>query len=535
MSALPSNLLNHFPFVSHLLNTVQAGVAVLRPNIGLYQQVIDFDITYVNPVAKTIFGLDEHENSFPSYLNLFPSAKVIGLFDDFVQVLQTGQTYHNAELAYTWDGIRGWFAMQVSKFDDSLVMTFVEVTTLKQTQFEQQQAEFLEGLLQTSPSGIIVYQAIRRQEKAERQLGEPAETIDDFKVVFCNATYERIFLESAQDVHRHTFRQRFADESYVDLFPFYRELTQNGTSFREERYYPHLNKWLDVSGTRWHDGFLLVIDDVSERKEAETVQRYQSQELQLLNQELQRSNENLLEFSYVASHDLQEPLRKIQQFGDMLEHNFTDQLGEQGLDLLHRMQRASVRMSALIRDLLDYSRLASQSELFQEQDLNQVVEGVLIALELVIAETGAFINVGSLCTVLGDATQLAQLFQNLLTNAIKFNKPGNPPTISITCERIGVDTLPAQFDALSDSPSFHRIRVADEGIGFEPDQAERIFGAFQRLHGRGEYPGTGIGLAIARKVVMNHKGYIMAESQPGQGAVFSIYLPAINTTTLDRS
>lgn len=247
--------------------------------------------------------------------------------------------------------------------------------------------------------------------------------------------------------------------------------------------------------------------------------------LETSNYALNRSNDNLQQFAYVASHDLQEPLRKIQQFGNLLKLTYEDQLGEQGTDYLHRMESAASRMSTLIRDLLTYSRLTVPSEIFQLQDLNRIVSDVLGMLDLVIQETGATILVDSLGQVPGDATQLAQVFQNLLTNSIKFRKADEPPVIHLSRQTITRSEIPEKYQPLNGNEQFCLIRVVDNGIGFDAHQAERIFGTFQRLHSRGQYPGTGIGLAIVRKVIENHRGYVMAQSQPNQGATFSIYLP----------
>lgn len=530
MSVLPATLLNHAAFLPHILATTQTGVAVLRA-VADQDQVVDFTFTYVNPVAQKIYGRSRIERLArpASYLRLFPTAKPVGLFDAFIEVLRTGQPYHNPELMYAWDGVNGWFDVQVNRFEDSLIVLFVDVTALKQTQLEQQrQADFLQGLLQTSPSGIIVYEAIRSPTGDVPESDGPGGPIVDFKAIFCNVAYERIVGESVERIRNVSLRQRFDDQTYQALFTFYVQLMDTGQPFRHERYDPHLGKWLNMSGTPWQDGFLVIVDDVSERKEAEAVQHHQAQQLQLLNQELLRSNENLLEFSYVASHDLQEPLRKIQQFGDLLSEKYAPQLGDQGLNLLNRMQTASVRMSALIRDLLDYSRLTRQPESFRYHNLNQIVDGVLTALELVVAEKEAVINVENLGTLIGDDTQLAQLFQNLITNALKFAKSHLPPRIEISSEPVDVAHLPERFQPPGGQKSFCAIRVVDNGIGFDPAQAERIFGTFQRLHGKNQYPGTGIGLAIAKKVVLNHGGYIMAESQIGQGATFIVYLPTTN-------
>lgn len=241
-------------------------------------------------------------------------------------------------------------------------------------------------------------------------------------------------------------------------------------------------------------------------------------------QQLVRSNENLQRFAYVASHDLQEPLRKIQQFGDMLKGRYGQELGE-GIDYLERMQSAAGRMSTLIKDLLTFSRISTQRDSNELVALREVVQAAVNDLDLRIQETGAVVTVESLPTVQGDASQLGQLFQNLLSNALKFRKPDATPLIRVSAQEVTASQLPYLVKPTRPARSYHRINVADNGIGFDDKYVDRIFQVFQRLHGKNQYAGTGIGLAICEKVVANHGGAISAISQPGQGATFSVYLP----------
>ena len=256
-----------------------------------------------------------------------------------------------------------------------------------------------------------------------------------------------------------------------------------------------------------------------------------NQELAALNDKLSesnnllaRSNENLQKFAYVASHDLQEPLRKIQQFGDILKSQYQEGLGD-GVDYLERMQLAANRMSLLIRDLLEYSRVATHRDRSELLSLHEVVIRALTDLELVIAETEAQVNVEPLPTVLGDPSQLGQLFLNLLSNALKFRQPDTTPQIDIRSVLVAADDLPPSVKPVRLAPAYHQIEIADNGIGFDDHQVDRIFEVFQRLHGRNKFAGTGIGLAICERVVANHGGGITATSQPGQGATFKVYLP----------
>ncbi|CCH52425.1 PAS/PAC sensor signal transduction histidine kinase [Fibrisoma limi BUZ 3] len=250
-----------------------------------------------------------------------------------------------------------------------------------------------------------------------------------------------------------------------------------------------------------------------------------NEELEEANALLVRSNDNLQQFAYVASHDLQEPLRKIQQFGDLLKGR-QNSLSRDELGYIERMQSAASRMAILIRDILDFSRIATQRGSDKLVSLNEVVEQVLTTLELVIAETNAEINVDLLPSVLGDASQLTQLFQNLLGNALKFHRPSVAPLIHIRSYTVEGGALPASVKPTRVSKVYYQIDVVDNGVGFDEKYLDRIFQVFQRLHGKTQFAGTGIGLAICERVVANHGGAITASSQPGQGATFTVYLPA---------
>ncbi|GAB3998384.1 hypothetical protein GCM10028807_45920 [Spirosoma daeguense] len=250
-------------------------------------------------------------------------------------------------------------------------------------------------------------------------------------------------------------------------------------------------------------------------------------ELGLSIQDLQRSNQNLEQFAYIASHDLQEPLRKIQSFGDILKNLYGEQLGE-GVEHLSRMQKAAGRMSTLIRDLLTFSRISTRQNVTRHISLNDVINSVLTDLEISLQETQADVRIDVLPDVVGDRSQLGQLFQNLLSNALKFCRNDVKPVITVRSQQLKMSELPANVRPARPSAFYNRIDVADNGIGFDEKYVDRIFQVFQRLHNRSEFAGTGIGLAICEKVTANHGGAITAYSKPGEGATFVIYFPALN-------
>ncbi len=233
--------------------------------------------------------------------------------------------------------------------------------------------------------------------------------------------------------------------------------------------------------------------------------------LRLYAKELERSNQELQEFAYIASHDLQEPLRKIQTFGDRLANKHASNLDGRALDYLNRMQDASKRMQQLIEALLAYSRVSTQTRPFSRVNLNDIVNTTLSDLEVRINELNATIHVSDLPEINGDDVQLTQLFQNLISNAIKFHQSNIPPVVHI---RNG-----------NTQNNNYIIEVEDNGIGFDEKYRDRIFNMFQRLNPRAKYEGTGVGLAVCRRIVERHGGKIDAHSQIGQGTTFTIRLP----------
>ena len=249
-----------------------------------------------------------------------------------------------------------------------------------------------------------------------------------------------------------------------------------------------------------------VVRDISERK------RMEERILDYMNR-LERSNVELQNFAFVASHDLQEPLRKIQTFGNMLETKCALGLGEEGRDYVRRMGNAAGRMQALIKGLLSYSRVATAGLPLEPVNLSDVIRDVLSNLEVSVNKIGAQVEVGELPTVEADEVQMGQLFQNLMGNSLKFGAGRKGLVVKISSETAGGGEAAA------------RIIVRDNGIGFDMKFADRMFQPFERLHGRSAYEGVGMGLAICRKIVERHRGSITAESSPGEGATFVVTLP----------
>ena len=267
---------------------------------------------------------------------------------------------------------------------------------------------------------------------------------------------------------------------------------------------------------------LLAIEDITERKQTEAT-------LRQFTARLEQSNRELQDFASVASHDLQEPLRKIQAFGDLLTSEFGSCLPETGQQYLQRMQNAAARMQTLINDLLAFSRITTKARPFVPVALTKIAQEVLSDLEVQMQRVGGRVDIGPLPTIDADPLQMRQLLQNLISNSLKFHQPNVQPLITLQAQ-----TLKRQDAANNKAPvsELCQIRVADNGIGFEEKYLDRIFTVFQRLHYRNEYEGTGVGLAICRKIAERHGGSITATSQLGEGATFIVTLPLQQAPTL---
>jgi PAS domain S-box-containing protein len=264
-----------------------------------------------------------------------------------------------------------------------------------------------------------------------------------------------------------------------------------------------------------------------ERRRAEVALRRSEAELIKFAAKLEASNRELQDFASVASHDLQEPLRKIQAFGDRLKTKYADALGDGGRDYLERMQNAAGRMQTLINDLLTFSRVTTKAQPFVTVDLAEVAAGVVSDLEARVERSGGRVEMGEMLTLDADPLQMRQLLQNLIGNALKFHKPDEPPLVRVWCERAASGGADEGEPALG---GLCRIHVADNGIGFDEKYLDRIFTVFQRLHGRHAYEGTGVGLAVCRRIAERHGGGITATSEPGRGSTFVVTLPASRQT-----
>jgi len=369
---------------------------------------------------------------------------------------------------------------------------------------------FLESILNTSQNGIISYKAIRKRGK-----------IVDFKIEFANAAIEKLLSVKPDQV----IGKKISDiQPYVletDLFEKYVSVVETGAQMEFEQIYQrgHTESYFYMMLAKLEDGITASFHNITNIKKYEV-------ELKENIARLQHSNSELEQYAYVASHDLQEPLRKIKTYGSYLEKHF-EKLDNSGRKHLERMISAAERMSTLISDILGFSSLKREQN-FQETDLNPILENVLQDLDLIIQEKQAIIQYDTLPIIEAIPLQMNQLFYNLLNNALKFSVPNLKPIIKISCRLLTKDELD-QYQITYNTPVYCELIFSDNGMGFKQEYSEQIFGLFKRLNNKLEFPGSGIGLSLCRKVVANHKGKIFAKSNENEGASFFIIFPLVQS------
>lgn len=489
--------------VRSVVNNAPVGIILAQAVRDSEGQLVDYSYRLTNTFNARLTGHTVEQMIGKRVSDLFPGWQTLQLFETFKAVTETGET-QRYPFEYDSYGVKGWFEGTFVKQDDGVLFTFLDITAIKQAEVEQEiQAQRLKAILDNSQTAISLHEAIRNER------GE----LVDFKTVVAN----RLALEQwgplADQILHKPYSQISPNPNAAAEFARFKQVIETGETLIFE--FNYAENWHLMAIAKMGDGLVISFINIT------AIHRYREQ-LETANQELKRSNESLQQFAYVASHDLQEPLRKIMAFGDMLTEMHNNSLNPGVEDLIGRMQQSAKRMSQLIRDLLDYSRISTQKDLFAQVDLNAILTDVQSDLEVRIRDAKAAIHIDPLPTIRGSAVQLQQLFQNLLSNAIKFGRKTQTPVVQINCQLASSEQLPAD---LSPDRAYWKLTVTDNGIGFDSQYAERIFQVFQRLHAKTQFAGTGVGLAICRKVVENHNGFIQASSIQGQGATFTVWLP----------
>ncbi len=517
MASLPHAPPSAFSAISSSTTDYQAGLlraivehtasanSLWTPVYNEAGEVIDFTYLYVNPAAARYLNQTNEQLTGRLVSELNIAFHTSGHANLFASVYMSGVPLRQEILH---PSLFRWLDISVSRVGDVLLVSFYDIHDRHEANRRlQEQAALLQQVVDQSPSGMMLLEAVR----------DETGKIIDFKYLITNALNAKMMGLAVDKMTGSLVSSLFPGYQTLDLFKTLVHVTETGetveNTFTYDRY--GVKGTFDGYYIRQGDGVLFSFVNVTRLSE-------QQQQLTQMNRELIRSNESLQQFAYIASHDLQEPLRKVQSFSKMLGEQYADQLEGTGLDMLSRVQSSARRMSELIRDLLNYARLTTEKEPPAPVDLNAIISEALTDLEIRIQETQPTIQIEALPIVNGRAIQLRQLFHNLLSNALKFQPPGQTPMIEVTCHPADPASLPPD---LSHRHSYWHIAVRDNGIGFHQQYIDRIFEVFQRLHGKNKFAGTGVGLAVCRRVAETHSGGIYAKSKLGEGATFSVYLP----------
>ncbi|QHL86986.1 PAS domain S-box protein [Nibribacter ruber] len=474
-------------------------------------------IESVNPAVSAIFGYQPEEMIGNNISMLMPEPDH-SAHDQYIENYQrTGQRkiigIGREVKGLKKDGTVFPFLLSISevKLQDSVIYTGIihDISRQKKAEVAQLESEHkIQSIIQTAVDGIITIDTRGIIEMvnpaAARLFGYHESEILGHNISLLMPEPDH----SAHDGYMDNY-QRTGKRKIIGIGREVSGLKKDGTVFP---------LFLSISEVQLADRKVYTgfIHDITQQKiSEERLRRYAA--------ELERSNRELQDFAYVSSHDLQEPLRKIQAFGDRLKSKEKGNLSEQGQDYVDRMLNAAVRMQNLINDLLTFSRVTTKSKGFEKVSLDAILTEVLSDLEITIERTGAEIERYPLPIIEAEPTQMRQLFQNLISNAIKFRKDNERPHIRIS------STDFQRWAHLTATPGDEvvKIVVEDNGIGFEEKYLDRIFNIFQRLEGQ-KYEGSGVGLAICRKIAIKHGGDITARSQPGKGTQFIITLAKKN-------
>jgi len=498
--------------VERTLQTVRDNYRAAHPNVSPNE----WPAHLASPESFSEWLIDKTD------FDTFPEAHARAAYADEQQIIRTGQpVVGKLEKATFSNGKSVWWLttkMPWHDKDGNIIGTFgfsKDVTGLKEAEEAlSRERVVLRTLIDNLPDGIYA-----KDSTGKKILANPA----DLKTMRCKTEAEAIGTTDFDHFPRDIAEKFWADDQKV--------LQGQPVIDREEYFLDDKSqkRWLLTSKLPLCNrsgrvvGLVGIGRDITERKEAEDALRASEGKLRQFAAQLERSNRELQDFAYVASHDLQEPLRKIMVFGERLKEKCGEKMDPEAGDCLERMQKAASRMQNLINELLTFSRVTTKAKPFEPVDLAKVAGDVVSDLEGRIELVKGRVDVGALPVIDAEALQMRQLLQNLIGNALKFRRPEVPPVVKVEAQVIFARRPQAGLDAPEEK--LCRLTVSDNGIGFDEKYLDRIFNVFQRLHSRNEYEGTGMGLAIARKIAVFHRGDITAKSKPGSGATFIVTLP----------
>ena len=487
--------------LASILNSSLDGVVAYSAVRNSQGNIVDFQWLLVNPAAEKISGDAFKALVGKRLLVEIPQVRNNGLFDLYVSVVETGETL-DQEFYYQHDRVTSaWLHIVAVKLNDGLAVTFRNITDRKLGEIALRESEErFRAIFEQAAVGI-----------AKTSLcGQFIRVNPGFCQIVRYAESELLQLDWQVITHPDDME---ADTEYVRLL-----LSGEIQTFSREKRLLCKDRevcWANVTVSAMRDAegtaqyLICAIEDISERKLVQELLQASLETQTRYSQELTRSNAELEQFAYVASHDLQAPLGTIAGYAQLLERRYHNQLDAEGNRFLGNIVNSCVRMQGLIDDLLEYSRVCRSQKRFDLIDCNQLFDDACANLQLAIAKNQASVTRGDLPRVTGDSFQMLQLFQNLIGNAIKY-RSSLPPLVRAHAQRQGDNWV---------------FSVQDNGIGIAQQYHGRIFQIFQRLHTQKEYSGTGIGLAICQRIVDRHGGRLWIESEPGRGSIFYFSLP----------
>lgn len=541
-------------FLQSVLNSAHYGIASYEPISDPGNTITDFRIIYSNPEVPKNFGMTTHDVIGKTCREVYPGIFDNGVFEKLVHTMETGET-ENYEVAVNKDGKPMWLSAAVEKVNHFVTVTSKNITKEKTTAIHLQE---LNKLLSN-----------KNKELEQQILQEFSESFSSYKTgkdffdllvleLYHKTKMDYVLLGKILQNEESSAIQCFAVSAFGKIVGNFSYPLKDGPcaeviDAKISSYsagcmdqFPKSQTVMELNiegyiGIPLHDyngkciGLMAVMHQseirdaayiesllkiAAKRCEMELEGQRNEKVLEEKNAELEQKNKELESFNYIASHDLQEPLRKIQLFYSRILDKDRQNLSQQSVDYFDSIHNAADRMQNLIEALLSYSTANYANMSFEKTDLNVLLEDVKADLEDRIVATDAIILSEPLPKISVVPFQFRQLLLNMISNGIKYSKKEVPPVIRITNEI----TSPAEFPG----KKYLKIAIEDNGIGFEQQYEDKIFELFQRLHGKTEFVGTGIGLAICKRIIENHKGFIKVESEPGNGSVFTIYLPSKN-------
>ncbi|WP_205513878.1 ATP-binding protein [Longitalea arenae] len=498
--------------IDNILKNTSNGICVTRAVRNEEGMVIDAVMIMANDAALQATGFPREFFINKQVTELQAGITETEYYQGCLRTLETGKPFIWQHMV---EPTGKWIEATVSRLDlNHLIHVFTDITPVKQVQLQiEQSANTLKSVFDAAQTGMALLDP-EYDEKNE---------LADFRFVLVNATISNLVHQPPSALVGQLASKWFPGYLSTGAFSMYRNTFLTGQKQRRELHYDvdGLDHYLDLQCIKLNNQLLVCLSD-------HTIIRKSQLKLEQTVASLAQSNRYLEDFAHAASHDMKEPLRKILLFTDQLKSSVGSAIGAEGLRIVNRIELSARHLNDFVRDLLSFSYISQQRLVRNTIDLNEIMRTVLAALDLSIAEKQAQITVETLPVVQGNARQFEQLFQNLISNSLKYSRHNTQPVITVRSRAADEALVASRLPGNYKEQQHYLIEVIDNGIGFHQHYAEQIFDMFERLHTKSQYTGTGIGLAIARKVAENHQGAIWAESEPGKGATFFVLLPAVH-------